>query len=315
MKRYLVFLLLFICGSIFAQNMKDYQGLGVKIELANPKTFSQDDKIDVKISITNESNSEISCFIADDKKYSFNFRMMTMQNKIVPYKKDFIIAFNRIQPVFFNTLKLDPNEGYSYVVSLNEFFDIMPGQYLVFADFYPDLKKNDNKALALTSNRLTVNIRQKERGKTTLAEIKNAEVGERLHVEVKSPDDIVRFMLKSRMNQEWDRFFLYLDLEKLILLNNVFASSYKRADLAKKQELIEEFKEYLKQNTIDTISYLPHNFRIVRTEYTEGRAKVEVEVEFKYIDYIEKKYYTYFFSKKGNIWYIDSYEVMNLGAK
>ncbi|MBP5450552.1 MAG: hypothetical protein J6Y01_10615 [Spirochaetales bacterium] len=295
--------------------MKAYDGLQIKIELANPKTFSQNDQIDVKISIVNKSKDEISCYIANDKKYSFNFRMMTMQNKVVPYKKDYLIAFNRIQPVFFNTLKLGPNEGYSYVVPLNEFFDITPGQYLVFADFYPNLKKNDNKAFAMVSNRLTVNIREKESGTTTIAELRRAEQGERLHVEVLSPDDIVRFMLKSRMNQQWDRFFLYLDLEKLILLNNVFAASYKRADVSKKQELIEEFKEYLKQNTIDTISYLPHNFRVVRTEYTEGRAKVEVEVEFKYIDYIEKKYYTYFFSKKGNIWYIDSYEVMNLGAK
>jgi hypothetical protein len=56
---------------------------------------------------------------------------------------------------------------------------------------------------------------------------------------------------------------------------------------------------------------MPTKFEIKRTEYSEGRATVEVLIFFKYQDYNEKKYYTYFLNKKGNIWYVSSYEVLN----
>ena len=84
--------------------------------------------------------------------------------------------------------------------------------------------------------------------------------------------------------------------------------------MERQRELINQYKEYLKKNTIDEISFLPTKFEIIKTEYTSGRGKVDAIIYFRYQDYYEKKYYTFFLNKKGNIWYIYSYEVMNLGA-
>ena len=73
MKKIYTVLFIFICVGVFAQNMSEFDGLKVKIELANPKVFCQGDEVAIKISVVNESGEEKNCYIADDKKYSFNF--------------------------------------------------------------------------------------------------------------------------------------------------------------------------------------------------------------------------------------------------
>jgi len=172
--------------------------------------------------------------------------------------------------------------------------------------------ENDAK---IVSNQLTINLRPGDIEEDYIVELKSLEDEKRLFAEKKSPDEVVRYVLDARMKGEWEKFFLYIELEKLIQWNNIFNSRYRKADIERKKEILTEYKEYLKQNSIDEISYLPHGYKIMRTEYTEGKAKVETIVEYKYIDYIEKKYYTYFLFKKGSVWYIESYEVMNLGSK
>jgi hypothetical protein len=122
-------------------------------------------------------------------------------------------------------------------------------------------------------------------------------------------------MLNARMNSEWDKFYLYLDLNKLILTNNIFKDKFLKADTERQRDMIGQYKEYLKKNTIDEISFLPNKFHIVKTEYSEGKGKVEAIITFKYLDYEENKYYTYYLNRKNDIWLVTSYEVMNLERK
>lgn len=327
MKKILCLLLINLSYFIFSQTNQvsiyptTYEGIKINIELANPKIFRINDEIIINITIYNPTNSEKSFLIAQDKKFSFDFEMVNMQNRTIDYKREYITSVNRPQAIFNSLIRLGTQEGYSYQVSLNDYFDLnAAGQFYIKAKFFPNLKLNFIKASysvneIITSNQLTINIRPKDVTEEYIAEIKAIEEEKRLYVEKKSPDEVVTYMIEARINEEWEKFFLYLDLEKLIEQNSLFKDKIRKVDLERKREVIESYKEYLKKNNIDDISYLPHSFKILKTEYTEGKGKVDVLIEFKYLDYIEKKYYTYFLSKKGNIWYIDSYQVLNLTVR
>ena len=99
------------------------------------------------------------------------------------------------------------------------------------------------------------------------------------------------------------------------MANNKFKDKYLKKDVERQKEVITQYKEYLKKDTIEDISFLPHAYEVVKTEYSQGKGKVDVIVDFKFLDYIERKYYTFFLNKKGEIWYIYDYEVMNWGIK
>lgn len=254
--------------------------------------------------------------IADEKRFSFDFKMVTMQNREIEHSKDYIISFHRVQPVFNSQIRLAPNEGFVYEVRLNDYFDLNTiGQYFIKCIYYPELKLNNSDKNAINSNSLSINIRPESLKEEMILEEKAIEEEKKYYVTERSPDEVINFTLDARMKEEWDKFFLYLDLEKLILTNNFYKNQYLKADVERQRDLINQYKQYLKKNTIDEISYLPTKFEIIKTEYTAGRGKVEVIIDFRYQNYNEQKYYTYFLNKKGNIWYIYSYEVMNIKEK
>lgn len=320
-----LFLLLIITNIIPQDNQIDtmnntmidsyYSGIIVKIELANPKIYYQNDDIYINVKIFNTTNEEKSLLIANDKRYSFDFEIVTMQNRAIEHSNEYIISFHKVQPVFNSIIRVAPNEGYVYEARLKDYFDLnKAGQYFIKCLYHPELKLNNSKERVINSNLLSVNIRPGEISTQNIVEEKSIEEEKMYFATKRSPDEVVSYMLNARINQEWEKFYLYLDLEKLILTNNNFRAKYVKADAERQHELIKQYKEYLKRNTIDEISFLPNKFEIMKTEYTEGRGKVEVVIYFKYLDYTEKKYYTYFLNKKGNIWYIYSYEVMNMGT-
>lgn len=291
-------------------------GLTVKIELAQPKIFLQGDEIYINVKIFNSTKDETACIIADDKKFSFDFQMVTLQNRVIEHSNEYIISFHRVQPVFNSSVRLSPGEGYIYKARLNDYYDTnRSGQFFINCMYFPRLKMDGDNNDTIMSNQLSINIRPEKAKEMAIQEREEVEKEKKLFVTKRSPDEVVDFMLKARMKSEWEKFFLYMDLEKLILTNNLFKDKYVRADVEKQKEFIEQYKQYLMKNTVNDISYLPHAFKIVKTEYTDGRGKVEVINSFKYIDYVEDKYYTYFLYKKGDIWYVYSYEVLNLGIK
>jgi hypothetical protein len=314
----LIFQLLFILfiSTIFAEESRISQdSLILKIELSTPKIFKQNDNIYLDIKLINNSPSPVSTFISDDKKYCFDFQILTMQNQEIEHSKDYITSFHRVQTIFKSKIDLEPNQGYSYKISLNDYFEMdKTGQFYIKGFYYPELKNSDNKdQKTLMSNQLTINIKPKDLEEKFISEKKSVEEEKRLNAEKRAPDEIIEYMLNARMNKEWEKYFLYLDLEKLILTNNLFKNNFLKADSEKQKELIAQFKIYLQKDTIDDISYLPHSYEIVKTEYfPNGKGKVEVIIQHKYIDYIQKKYYTYFLYKREKIWYVYSYEVMNM---
>ena len=76
--------------------------------------------------------------------------------------------------------------------------------------------------------------------------------------------------------------------------------------------MIEDYKELLKLKEIDEIAVVPHEYKIVHTEYTPTEATVEVIESFKYLEYIERKLYTYYLHRIGDKWFIYDYKILNM---
>ena len=322
MKRFLyinILLFLFSLINIFSQdNTTDnyYNGIVIKIEHANPKVYYQNDELYINIKILNTSKDEKSLLVANDKKFSFDFQMVTMQNKNLEHSKEYITSFHKVQPVFNSNIRLAPDEGYVFEARLNDYFNLdTPGQYYIKCLYYPELKLNDSTKNVIASNLLSINIRPSNISQSNILEQSAVEEEKKLYLTKRPPDEVVSFTLNARMNQDWDEFFLYLDLDKLIQNNNLFRDKYLKADSERQKVLINQYKDYLKKNTIDEISFLPNKFEIVKTEYSDGKGKVDAIITFKYLEYEERKYYTYYLNKKNDVWLITSYEVMNLERK
>lgn len=295
---------------------KQYQDLMVSVSFAEPKIYRVNDMIFIDIKLTNRSNNTRSALIANDKRYSFDFELVSLQNKEVAHCEEYSNFFNRVQPIFNSMIRLEKDEGFTYRVLLNDYFNInMTGQYYLRCVFHPNLKLTNGTENTVKSNYLTINIRPEAILDKNITEVRDVEKEKKLMAEKKSPDEVVEYMLNSRMKGEWEKFFLYVDLDRMILTNSRFKERYLKADSERQVQLIEEYKNYMKQNTIDEISFLPVHFDIVKTEYSAGEAKVETIVKYKQYDFVEDKYYTYFLKKKDDIWFITSYTVLNIGVK
>lgn len=323
MKKYYIFILIFIVFNFLAypqdsmksDSLKDLSDLKIYIELANPQIYHQNDEIYINIKIINISKKEKVILISKEKRYSFDFELATMQNKKINHNDEYIISFHRVQPIFNSHITIAPDEGYIFEARLNDYFDMnISGQFYLKCLYFPELKVNQYADVFIESNQLSLNIRPGNATESMTEEKEEIEQEKRLFVTKRSPDEVVSYMLNARMNKEWEKYFLYLNMEQLILTNNNFKQRYLKADVERQKEIIREYKEYLKQDKVNDISFLPIKYDILKTEYTQGRGKVDVLIYVKYEDLIEKKYYTYFLNKKDNIWYISSYEVLNFSG-
>lgn len=288
----------------------------INIEFTEPKIFRVKDQIYIDVKILNKDDKPYSSLIAQDKRYSFDFELLSLQNRKLQHSTDYNNFFNRVQPIFNSMIRLEKNEGFTYRILLNDYYDMnLAGQYLIRCLYYPSLKVNYSSENTVKSNYITLNIKPASIHDRYIEEKMEVEKEKQLFAEKKSPDEVVEYMLRARMNSEWEKFFLYMDLNQLILTNSTFKARYQKADSEKQLSILEEYKQYLKRNTINEISYLPHEFKIMKTEYSEGNAKVEVIIKFKELDYIDEKYYTYFLKKRDNKWFITNYTVFNLTSK
>lgn len=314
----ITFIMLILSISINAveNNSLSYEDLSVNIRFSEPKIYKVNDKVYIDIEVKNRSGKPSSILVADDKRYTFDFELVSLQNKPVGHSREYSNFFNRVQPIFNSMVRLNNNEGFTYRLLLNDYFDInMTGQYFIRAIFHPALKLNNTQTNTVKSNYLTINIRPESIEDRYIVERKEVERERLLFAEKKAPDEVIEYMINARMKSEWEKFFLYIDLSKMILTNSRFRERYLRADSERQARIIEEYKEYMKQNTIDEISLVPVHFNIIKTEYSAGEAKVEAVLRFKQYDFMEDKYYTYFLDKKDDKWFVTSYTVLNIGSR
>jgi hypothetical protein len=144
----------------------------------------------------------------------------------------------------------------------------------------------------------------------------DTETGVLLARQALPPDQVVKWTIEARQKSQWDRFFLYLDLEQLLRRSAEKDRAWRNASAEARTAMVEQFRQDLRQERIDgDINVIPYAFEIQKTTYGPDTGTVQVLEKFRYPDYTELKSYTYRLQRQDQYWIIVDYEIKNLGTE
>ena len=289
------------------------QQIDFNIRYYDRSIYYTDSSIYIKVEITNNSAETYRFKLADLRPFSIDFSVKTLQHQDLVHSDRYIMERNTNRHIYFREIALEPGESYSFIEDVTDFINITEArQYRLQAVFFPELASS---GLSLDSNILSLSVRPSTSEDPVMDRIEEA-TGEILKAEALPPDQVVSYMINARQRSQWQKFFLYLDLQSLFLRNPGSEERYRRGSEAERRFLIEEYRQSLQAETIDLdLLVIPHEFRVLKTTYTENQGVVDVLVKIRYADFTELKQYTYQLHKTLGIWYINNYEVRNLGTE
>lgn len=290
-------------------------GTDFSIRFFEKKVYFLGDEILVEALIRNTGASTLRFKVADNRVFNLDFDVRTPTNVALDHAREFTARRTSDQPVFFRELSLEPGEQYAIVVDLADYaaFD-GPGLYKLRGVFYPELYRTGASA-SIVSDWLTLNLRPAAATQAMRAAV-DAETGVLLARQSLPPDEVVRWTISARQKSEWDKFFLYLDLEQLLRRSAEKDRAYRASSEEARRAMVEQFKQDLRQSRIDgDINVIPSSFEIRRTAYGPSEGTVEVLEKFRYADYTELKSYTYHLQRQDKYWIIVDYEIKNLGTE
>jgi hypothetical protein len=306
-------LVLFAVSSPFWAASQDTQQFSIRF--FDQRVYFLGDEIQVEAVITNTGTDTLRFKMADNRFFNMDFDVRTTRNVGLDHAKEFTIERNSDQPVFFREVSLEPGEKYGIVVDLTQFAGFTsPGQYVVQATFFPELFRGPDSS-SMKSNRLSLNVKPAAANAEEKATLE-AENGALLARQPLPPDEVVSGTVTARQKSQWERFFLYLDLESLMRKNPEKDRIFRNSTEAQQRQMVDQFRQQLRQATIQQdISVIPSSFEIRKTTYDSSEGTVEVLEKFKYADYTELKAYTYHLKKSDRFWIIYDYEIKNLGTE
>jgi hypothetical protein len=306
-------LVLFAVSSPFWAASQDNQQFSIRF--FDQRVYFLGDEIQVEAVITNTGTDTLRFKMADNRFFNMDFDVRTTRNVGLDHAKEFTIERNSDQPVFFREVSLEPGEKYGIVVDLTQFAAFTsPGQYVLQATFFPELFRGPDSSF-MKSNRLSLNVKPAAANAGEKATMQ-AENGALLARQPLPPDEVVSGTVSARQKSQWERFFLYLDLESLMRKNPEKDRIFRNSTEAQQRQMVDQFRQQLRQTTIQQdISVIPSSFEIKKTTYDSSEGTVEVLEKFKYPDYTELKAYTYHLKKSDRFWIIHDYEIKNLGTE
>jgi hypothetical protein len=296
----------------------DAEGVDFHIRFYDQRIYYLGDRehpVSLEAILANNSSQTYRFKMAENRMFNFDFEVTTPTNILLDHSQKFTRSRTANQPVLYREISLEPGEKFGVVVTLDEFIEIpKAGLYTVQAVFHPELNLGGPDS-AIHSNTLTLNIRPAIIFEEERAMIE-AETGKLIQRQPLPPDEVVDYTLGARQKSQWEKFFLYLDLESLYLKNPGRAQAYRRMSEENRRATLDRYKAQLRSETVDVdILVIPVSYEIVQTSYTPFEGRVTVIEKFQYRDYVEVKRYTYTLERRDTIWVVTDYEIVNLGTE
>lgn len=275
----------------------------------------EDNPVYVHVSIVNNGTDTIRFKLADDRMFSADFTAYTIKNSTLPQTEALIRKRSTNQTVYFREISIEPGEEYSFVENAKDYLKFEePSIYYLELTFYPELYKSKN--IALVSNRLSLEIHPSPSAASSAVLPVESQTASLLRPEQIPPDKVVEQTIIARQKSLWDQYFLYMDVEQMMLRSNVTKRKYAAASADERSRMLETYKSDLMQNRIDfDIVAVPEKFSIENTSYSQVEGIVSVIEWFKYPTYRERKRYVYQVRQRDGIWQIYDYTVTNLGTE
>lgn len=283
----------------------------------------QENPVLIRVTISNNTSDTMRFKLADNRIFSMDFNVVNSKNIRLEHTEEFIRKRSTNQPVFFREISLEPGEEYSFIENIKDYIEIpQSGIYYMDGYFYPELNRqtvmsSDNPYIKpVKSNRLTLEVRPSV-GAASLSIVPTDPVTfDNLSRKQISPDQVITDTIIARQKNSWDEFFLYMDLEEMILRDSSLAKKFISESEDGRIRMIENYKISMRNKSaaLDIIM-VPNKFQIEKTAYTPTEGSVSVIQWFDYSTYSEKKRYTYYLHQKDGVWLIYDYTVDNLGTE
>jgi hypothetical protein len=282
--------------------------------------FAADAPILVQVSVSNKGPGPYRFKLAEERAWSVDFDIRTVSNRAVDSAETLVRRRAASAQVYFREVSVESGETFSFVEDIRDYADLrQSGAFVVQARLYPELYHTASLAAhtPLESNRLSLNLRPPAiPGPDGIPLAMDAETGAVLVRERLPPDEVVAYTLTARQKSQWEKFFLYLDLEAMLSRDG----SRRRQWLAESEEgrrrMTARYRTELQSAVIDgDIAVIPTEFQIERTAYGAEEGTVVALEKFRGGSYTEKKRYTYTLRRKDDIWTIVDYTVVNLGTE
>lgn len=273
----------------------------------------------VSFTVTNKGTDAYRFKLADDHFFSLGFKAVTTRNRPLLNSLEWMRRRSTVNQIYFREITLDPGESYSFVENVKDYLAIEePGLYILECTFFPELRRlPDYSEYNILSNKLTMEIKPDPLPAAAAGYISlSEETGEILRPQSIPPDQVVSSVITARQKSQWERFFLYLDIEEMINRDPTRNRRFRNESESGRIEMMENYKTELAQSRAENeITLIPSDFQIERTTYTGNEGTVTVIEWFDYITFKEKKRFTYYLAKRDDIWRICDYTVDNLGTE
>ena len=287
------------------------------IRFYNKKIYYAGDIIEIRVELYNNSPRNFSFQTVDPKYFNtvFVLRDLTGRELMDKYKVTRTIMPN--QPVFFRNMVIQPGEVFAFNIRLNDVIDVSDaGVFFLHLEFFPNLYDNQS----IRSNTLDLSIRP-SLGISEVQRMIDRETGEILRRNRKPPDEVVKFTIEALQANEFHKYFLYMDLENIMLQSRDRRERFIRMSELDRIAFLEDYRQMLiramqadsRTAPPEAIIYRPSAFNITKTWYTQENAEVSVIKRFRYEGLLEIKEYTYKLRNEDGIWVIYDYSVINRG--
>lgn len=280
------------------------------------------DPIYVQVTITNNSPAPFRFKLADERVFSIDFDVRTMTNRPVDPAPLLLRKRSQSQQVYFREVSIASGESFSFVENLRDYVDLQQsGSFIVQVWMYPELYRTISAASSvrpLESNRLSLSLRPPSLiGPDGIPLEMDVETNAVLVREKLPPDEVVKYLLSARQKSQWEKFFLYLDLEAMLTRDGVRQRQWLTESEEGRRQMIARYRQDLQRSVVDgDIGMIPIEFQIERTNYNEMEGTVVALEKFKTGPTVtERKRYTYYVRRKYDIWTIVDYSVINLGTE
>lgn len=300
------FIILFLFANLFLSPIL-YSENNVKcfIKFRSETIYFIGQPIVIKFEIYNNTKDDFFIELSDDEFYNFDFKIFSEKGDRVEYSKQYIIAKRNREKVFTRTILLNPGQSFSVEVDISQWFDFQKATtYYIQGIFYPSLTLNEP---IITQNILKLDLNPELTTQKEEELQKEVVTREKKTIDLKGlpPYKVLELALQARQKRDWDTYFATFDYDKIMPTYNKYKTRYLYASEKDRLQLIEEFKKDMISQFYNDLVY----FEIKKIVIEKDEATVEVYLEYKYKNYIEKFEGEYYLNLKNQIWLITGYTI------
>ncbi len=322
MKRYIIALLIlaWITGINAQDNRLLIKDLDLKVYISlDRENYRIGEDIYLSVEIINQSSDYVEF---DTSAYKLNNTKLFVGNlqtgELLEEKYSKIVEDNKLEksrPELFklNKTALYTDEILKFKLNLPEYFEFEEmGRYKVYIEFDPfpaSSKKHkiqSNPIFLILKDRLMEEVL-----KVQIKKLKETEDKKRY-----TPKGAIDFMLESYKNGDWENYFMYQNLDKIILQYNQFKNKYQRASRIMKKKIIEDFKKWIiKREDKEIDENEKYEILNIDHSYKEKTAVVKCRITYKKPALYRTYIYEYHLYQDGVKWIINDIGVITYSKK